>query len=116
MSIEWEWDMASDLLKAGTFELSGNNSIATKIIDGAYYQNKMTVGGVLDTAAKHTISMKLLQSGHTSHSKTPAARSRFYCGLVKDGVPCDTDVCSNDGWFRRPRVRGVRGCSRLQLK
>ena len=98
---EWEWDAVSGLIKDGVFELSGeNNSIATKIDQDKDYDNCMVVGRVMGArTGKHTISMKLGYKG-------------FYCGVVRDGAPYNTDHCrieSKLGWFIASFVGGLCG-------
>ena len=58
---EWEWDVASDLIKDEAFELSGpNNSIAAKIDQDRDDKNCTMVGLVMEAGTgKHIISMKL---------------------------------------------------------
>jgi hypothetical protein len=98
---EWGWDTISDLVSNGVFELSGpNNSIATKIDQDRDYNNCLVTGRVMEAGTgKHTISMKLDCKG-------------FYCGVVRDGVPCNACHCrieSRLGWFINSVIGGLCG-------
>ena len=88
--------MACDLIKDKEFELSGpNNSIGTKIDQDVDLKNSMMVGRVMGAGTgKHTISMKLAQGS--------ADYTEIYCGVVRDGAPCNDyhfDPDSTAGWF-----------------
>ena len=75
---EWEWDTASDLIKDKAFELSGPNSIATKIDQNLDWDNCMVVERVLGAGTgKLTISMKL--------SKGDEDHMLIFCSVVRDG-------------------------------
>ena len=91
----WEWDAASELGKDKVFELSGPNSIATKIDQDQDSKNFMVVGRAMGVGTgKHTISMKLV--------KGSAYDIFIHCCVVRDGAPCNewhATQESTDSWF-----------------
>ena len=97
--LEWAWDVNSDLIKQGVFQLSGSdNYIATKIDkdrntdqDG---DNCMMTGPVMEGTGKHTISMKL--------GKGDAEYMDIFCGVARDGVACNEDYGNEEtteAWY-----------------
>ena len=77
---EWEWDVASDLVKDKAFALSGPSiSFATKIVQDEDWKNCMVIGRAMGVGTgKHTISMKL-----------KGLYMDIYCGMMRDGAPCN---------------------------
>ena len=76
--------MTSDLIKQGTFALSGpSNSVATNIHKDEDYDHCMMTGPVMEGTGKHTISMKL--------GKGDVNGMAICCGVVRDGVACNKD-------------------------
>ena len=102
---EEEWDATSELVKDKVFELTGENSIATKIDQDKNYDNCMVVGRVMEAGTgKHTISMKLAQGS--------AILMDIYCGVVIDGAPCNTNHTEQEstlGWFMETEFGCLEG-------